>query len=97
MEGFQFLSQLESIIDDRLASPSTDSYTARLAGQGIKRVAQKLGEEGVEVALAALDDSPTALNEEAADLLFHLLVLLRLRDLSLADVVQTLEQRHQGD
>lgn len=94
MDQLTFLTQLEAIIDDRLAAPRPDSYTARLAEAGVKRVAQKLGEEGVEVALAALDDTTAELSEEAADLLFHLLVLLRLRGLCLGDVVRTLEKRH---
>jgi len=96
MDHLAFLSQLESTIKARIAGPTPDSYTARLAAAGIKRVAQKVGEEGVEVALAALDESPENLTNEAADLLYHLLVLLNLRDLSLEDVVRTLEARHQS-
>ncbi len=96
MDAHAFLSELESIIDARLAAPTPDSYTAKLAAGGVKRVAQKLGEEGVEVALAALDDSPGNLTAEAADLLYHLLVLLKLRDLCLADVVAALEARHRS-
>ena len=96
MSQYAFLTDLEAIIDARLAAPHPDSYTAGLAAAGVKRVAQKVGEEGVEVALAALDDEPQALAEEAADLLYHVLVLLKLRQLSLRDVVQTLEARHQA-
>lgn len=96
MDQFAFLSELEHIIENRLAAPTPDSYTAQLAAAGIKRVAQKVGEEGVEVALAALDETGDALTEEAADLLYHLLVLLKLRNLSLADVERVLAARHRS-
>ncbi len=97
MTDYAFLTELEAIIDARLAAPSPDSYTARLAAAGVKRVAQKVGEEGVEVALAAVLDEPSeALSAEAADLVYHLLVLLKLRNLALADVVRTLKARHEN-
>ena len=97
MTQYAFINELENIIDARLASPTPDSYTARLAAAGLKRVAQKVGEEGVEVALAAaLQETAEELTEEAADLLYHLLVLLKLRQLSFADVVRTLEARHRA-
>lgn len=94
MDQFGFLSQLEAIIDARINAPTPDSYTARLAEAGIKRVAQKVGEEGVEVALAAVDEPSATVTAESADLLYHLLVLLKLREISLADVVADLEARH---
>ena len=90
MSQYAFLGELESIIADRLAAPTAGSYTARLAAAGLKRLAQKVGEEGLEVALAALDDDVGELTDEAADLVYHLLVLLHVKDLSLADVVGTL-------
>lgn len=91
-----FLSRLEGVIRDRLADGSTDSYTASLAASGHKRIAQKVGEEAVELALAAVTGNRTEILDEAADLIYHLLVLLQTRDLSLADVVATLEDRHTG-
>jgi phosphoribosyl-ATP pyrophosphohydrolase len=91
-----FLRELEAIIVARLAERPDASYTARLAGQGAAKVAQKVGEEAVEVIVAALAESPARLTEEAADLLFHLLLLLRLNGLSLADVTAELERRHEA-
>ncbi len=95
MSELNFLSQLESVITDRLDAPGENSYTARLAQSGVLGVAQKLGEEGVETALAAVAEDPKRLVAEAADLLYHLLVLLQLREVALADVVAELERRHQ--
>jgi phosphoribosyl-ATP pyrophosphohydrolase len=89
-----FLTQLENVIAERMATASKDSYTARLAASGPLGAAQKVGEEGVETALAGVGEEPERLVSEAADLLYHLLVLLRLRDVSLADVVAELERRH---
>jgi phosphoribosyl-AMP cyclohydrolase / phosphoribosyl-ATP pyrophosphohydrolase len=89
-----FLAELERVIADRLSVDRADSYTARLVREGIRRVAQKVGEEGVEVALAAASGSTEELTGEAADLLFHLMVLLRARGLSLTAVAETLRARH---
>lgn len=90
-----FLARLETIIAARIGQGGAASYTARLHASGTQRMAQKLAEEGVEVALAAVADSGrAALRGECADLLFHLLVLLHDRDLDLAGVVEELEQRH---
>jgi phosphoribosyl-ATP pyrophosphohydrolase/phosphoribosyl-AMP cyclohydrolase len=89
-----FLRTLENIIDDRLARQPEESYTARIAAQGTAKLAQKVGEEGVEVALAAVIGKPAELVGEAADLLFHLMVLLRTQSLSLDDVVAKLAERH---
>jgi phosphoribosyl-ATP pyrophosphohydrolase/phosphoribosyl-AMP cyclohydrolase len=91
-----FLGELEQVIRDRLDNPSQESYTASLVALGSRRVAQKVGEEGVELALAAVDGSDDEVLAEAADLVYHLLVLLRCRDVTLADVVATLESRHTG-
>ena len=91
-----FLSRLEAVIGDRLADGSTGSYTASLAAMGDRRIAQKVGEEAVELALAAVAGNQTEIVDEAADLVYHLLVLLQMRDLGLADVVATLEDRHTG-
>lgn len=91
-----FLLELERIIAERADADPESSYTARLLAAGTRRVAQKVGEEGVEVALAALGEDRTSIANEAADLLYHLLVLLRDRDLALGDVVAVLEERHRG-
>ncbi len=89
-----FLDRLEDIIAQRATDKPESSYTARLIDQGVARVAQKVGEEGVELALAGLGDTNEKVVDESADLLFHLMVLLRVRGLSLAQVVQRLESRH---
>jgi phosphoribosyl-ATP pyrophosphohydrolase/phosphoribosyl-AMP cyclohydrolase len=87
------LDELEGVIDARLAERPEDSYVARLAAAGPARAAQKLGEEGVETALAAVTRDDEGLAEESADLLFHLLVLLRIRGLSLENVLAKLAAR----
>jgi phosphoribosyl-ATP pyrophosphohydrolase/phosphoribosyl-AMP cyclohydrolase len=89
-----FLTQLESVIEQRVSARPEGSYTARLWAEGPTRMAQKVGEEGVEVALAAVTQTPDKLVGEAADLLFHLTLLLKSRQLSLADIVAELERRH---
>jgi phosphoribosyl-AMP cyclohydrolase / phosphoribosyl-ATP pyrophosphohydrolase len=91
-----FLPQLERLIAERIAAGSEDSYTARLYQSGVRRIAQKLGEEGLEVALAACLEDDEALRGECADLLYHLLVLLRARSLSLDQIVETLRARHES-
>lgn len=87
------LDELEAVIASRLSEKPEDSYVARLAAAGPARAAQKLGEEGVETALAAVTREPAGLAEEAADLLFHLLVLLQLKGLKLEDVLKRLAGR----
>jgi phosphoribosyl-ATP pyrophosphohydrolase/phosphoribosyl-AMP cyclohydrolase len=89
-----FLAELERVIAHRLSADGADSYTARLVRQGIRRVAQKVGEEGVEVALAAASGDSQELTAEAADLLYHLMVLLQARGVSLAAVAAELSARH---
>jgi phosphoribosyl-ATP pyrophosphohydrolase/phosphoribosyl-AMP cyclohydrolase len=89
-----FLATLQSVIRDRLENPDDSSYTASLAASGIRRIAQKVGEEGVELALAAVAGTRDDVIDEAADLVYHLLVLLQARELVLGDVVARLEQRH---
>ena len=89
-----FLSKLESVIAQRATDKPENSYTARLLAKGLGKVAQKVGEEGVETALAGAGESEQKVIEESADLLFHLLVLLRARGLTLAQVVRQLESRH---
>jgi phosphoribosyl-ATP pyrophosphohydrolase/phosphoribosyl-AMP cyclohydrolase len=93
-ETLSFLGRLEQLISTRIAENPEGSYTARLYRSGVKRIAQKVGEEGLEVALAACLESNEALLGEGADLLYHLLVLLRARNLSLAQLVAVLDARH---
>ena len=94
--NLEFLQRLETVIADRLDNPDAGSYTAQLAAAGDKRIAQKVGEEAVELALASVAGNPDEMLGEAADLVYHLLVLLNTRGLRLSDVVKTLEDRHTG-
>ena len=93
-ERLGFLGKLEAVLAQRIADKPEGSYTARIWSQGKTRMAQKVGEEGVEVALAAVTQEDDRLISESADLLYHLALLLKSRSLSLADVVGELEQRH---
>lgn len=88
------LARLDSVIAQRLRDRPVGSYTTKLAESGIRRVAQKVGEEGVEAALAAVAQDEDALVSEAADLIYHLGVALRLRDRSFDDVLRLLRERH---
>ena len=89
-----FLDRLEGIIAARIADRPESSYTAATYSRGTSRMAQKVGEEGVEVALAAMGADDAKLVGESADLVFHLLLLLKARGLGLRDVVRELEARH---
>jgi phosphoribosyl-ATP pyrophosphohydrolase/phosphoribosyl-AMP cyclohydrolase len=89
-----FLGALEGVIAQRIADRPEGSYTARLYAEGPKRIAQKVGEEGLEVALAAVAETHDKLIAESADLLYHLLLLLKSRGLRLEHVVAELESRH---
>lgn len=89
-----FIHHLDSVISHRKEASSGSSYTASLFESGIKRIAQKVGEEGVETALAATVKDKEELKNEAADLLYHLLVLLQASEVPLEDVVQVLRDRH---
>lgn len=92
--GISFLTELEQVIRARVASGEDSSYTAKLYSRGIKKVAQKVGEEGLEVALAAVAEDDDAFLGECADLLFHLEVLLNARGMELATVAAELARRH---
>ena len=92
--NLDFLAALESVIRDRLANPDSSSYTAALAASGTKRIAQKVGEEGVELALASVGGDRDEVIDEAADLIYHLLVLLQMQGVELGEVVARLEERH---
>jgi phosphoribosyl-ATP pyrophosphohydrolase/phosphoribosyl-AMP cyclohydrolase len=89
-----FLQMLESIITDRKNNPSDKSYTASLFAKGINKIAQKVGEEAVELVIEAKDDNKDLFLGEAADLLFHYLILLQAKGYILNDVLDILKQRH---
>ena len=90
-----FLQRLEQVIAARRAASPDSSYTASLLASGRQRIAQKVGEEGVELALACVGDDRERVVAETADLLYHVLVLLAARDVSLNEVLEELERRHQ--
>lgn len=91
-----FLEDLESIVRTRMSQPTEESYTARLVLAGAKRIGQKVGEEGVELALAAAAGDSDEVIDEAADLMYHVIVLLAQQELSLKDVCARLKTRHSG-
>jgi phosphoribosyl-ATP pyrophosphohydrolase/phosphoribosyl-AMP cyclohydrolase len=93
-DALAFLSHLERLIKRRIAERPDGSYTAQLAAAGARRIAQKVGEEGVELALAGVTESDDRVIAEAADLIYHMLVLLESRGLNLARVVAELAARH---
>lgn len=89
-----FLLELEQIIQNRKQENPENSYTARLFEKGINKIAQKVGEEAVEVVIEATNGTLEHLKEESADLLFHLLVLLQSQNISLLEVTNILNNRH---
>jgi phosphoribosyl-ATP pyrophosphohydrolase/phosphoribosyl-AMP cyclohydrolase len=89
-----FLERLTKVIEDRKNNPSESSYTSSLFKKGVNKLSQKVGEEAVEVVIEAMDDNLELLKSESADLLFHLMVLLSSKGLSLRDVVKVLADRH---
>jgi len=89
-----FLYELEKIIDDRKTSSRENSYTSTLFNKGINAISQKVGEEAVELIIEAKDNNNDKFKNEAADLLFHYLVLLSAKNTRLDDVVSLLEKRH---
>ena len=93
-QSFGFLSKLDAVIKDRHDNPSDESYTTSLFKKGINKVAQKVGEEAVEVVIEAKDDNDDLFLNESADLMYHYLILLRAKGFSLKDVVKVLEGRH---
>lgn len=90
-----FLSELEQVIASRKSDAPEDSYTAQLFSRGTTKIAQKVGEEGVEVALAAVAETKQDLLGECADLFYHTLVLLQDKNIELSEVMAVLQQRHQ--
>ncbi len=89
-----FLWKLEKLIQDRKANPKEGSYTTSLFNSGMNKVAQKVGEEAVELVIEAKDDNEALFLGEAADLLYHYLILLTAKGFQLQDVIDTLEKRH---
>jgi phosphoribosyl-AMP cyclohydrolase / phosphoribosyl-ATP pyrophosphohydrolase len=94
-EGSAFLHQLESVIVDRKNNPNDSSYTASLFKKGINKIAQKVGEEAVELVIEAKDDNKELFLGEAADLLYHYLVLLAAKDIKVDEVLKILKKRHE--
>lgn len=93
-DTISFLNHLTQTIEDRKNSTPDESYTSSLFVKGVNKVAQKVGEEAVEVVIEAMDNNIDLLKSESADLLFHLMVLLSHKGLTLKDVVEVLEKRH---
>jgi len=91
--GLSFVKDLEAIIDDRQQNPSQDSYVSSLFEKGGNKIAQKVGEEAVETVIEAVDGNEALFMEEAADLFFHYLILLKSKGKSLEDILALLKQR----
>lgn len=89
-----FLNHLEAVIKDRKENPTDESYTTSLFKRGINKVAQKVGEEAVELVIEAKDDNADLFKGEAADLLYHYLILLQAKDITLSDIIEVLTDRH---
>ncbi len=94
--GIGFLGKLADVVAERAKAPPADSYTARLMQKGVAKIAQKVGEEGLETALAGRAGDLDELHNEAADLLYHLSVLLMARETTLEAVLDVLRDRHKG-
>lgn len=90
----EFLFYLESVIRERRTNPSEGSYTNHLFSRGLNKIAQKVGEEAVELIIEAKDDDKELFLGEAADLIYHFLVLLAQKDSSLSEVIEVLKERH---
>ncbi|WP_286755793.1 bifunctional phosphoribosyl-AMP cyclohydrolase/phosphoribosyl-ATP diphosphatase HisIE [Roseivirga sp. UBA838] len=94
VNNIQFLSYLTQVIKERKQLPTDESYVARLFSKGINKVAQKVGEEAVEVVIEAKDNDDKLFLNESADLLFHLMMLLEAKGYTLNEVVSVLKERH---
>jgi len=93
-EAVAFINELRAVIKDRKNNPSDKSYTASLFAKGINKIAQKVGEEAVEIVIEAKDNNNDLFKGEAADLLFHYLVLLEAKGIELDEIVAVLKERH---
>lgn len=91
-----FIFELEKIIDQRYNHPLEGSYVNKLRAKGINKIAQKVGEEGVETVIAALNETEHDFINETSDLIFHLLVLMREKNISLSSIAKNLEERNSG-
>ena len=91
--GLSYIRELEAIIGDRKENPSKESYVSSLFDKGINKIAQKVGEESIETIIEAIADNESLFMEEAADLFFHYLILLKSKEKSLEDVLKVLEER----
>ncbi len=89
-----FLNHLEAVIKDRKDNPTDESYTSSLFKKGINKVAQKVGEEAVELVIEAKDDNDDLFKGEAADLLYHYLILLQAKEIKLSEIIEVLADRH---
>ena len=89
-----FLYELENVIEQRIADKPENSYTSKLFSRGVNKVAQKVGEEAVELVIEAKDDKLVLFKNEAADLLYHFLILLKTKNLKLQDIEEVLVERH---
>lgn len=96
MDAKGFLYRLEKIIYERISENASDSYTNKLFHKGINKIAQKVGEEAVELVIEAKDDNMELFRNEAADLLYHLLVLLRAKSTTLTEIEEVLSSRHES-
>jgi phosphoribosyl-ATP pyrophosphohydrolase/phosphoribosyl-AMP cyclohydrolase len=94
MSTIAFLIQLQDLIDQRKKEMPEDSYTTSLFKKGINKIAQKVGEEAIEVVIEAKDDNKELFLNESADLLYHLMVLLTQKGYRIEDVIRILESRH---
>ena len=93
-ESRNFLAELESVIESRRRNPVAGSHVSALFAEGLNRIAQKVGEEAIETIIAAKDEDIESFKNEAADLLFHYLVLLNEKGLGLPDIIEELHRRH---
>lgn len=89
-----FLYELEKVIEQRIADKNEGSYTSKLFNSGVNKVSQKVGEEAVELVIEAMDNNTELFKNEAADLLYHFLILLKTKELKLEDIEQVLKERH---
>ena len=92
--GKGFIYRLEDIINSRIEEDSSGSYTSRLFNEGTGKIAQKVGEEAVELVIEAMGDNIGLFKNEAADLLYHLLILLRAKQVNLSEIEEVLLSRH---
>ena len=89
-----FLHYLQNVIHERKTNPTESSYTSKLFAKGVNKIAQKVGEEAVELVIEAKDNNTHLFKNEAADLLFHYLILLEEKDIQLDEIIEVLQERH---